>query len=174
MPREVLDLAGQICGLSVAELVGGRMRESVGLSFSVANPDFAKDLEDIAALWDDGVRLYKLKTGFASHAFDLERLETLRDNLRSLASLSADSGAKVILVPVAIPPNYGRRYTEAFSASFPKVAEETNSTLTPLIFDGVATNPELMQADGIHPTAEAQPLLLENIRPTLLAVLEQL
>jgi acyl-CoA thioesterase-1 len=101
-------------------------------------------------------------------------VRTLRDNLRSLATLSADSGARVILVPVAIPPNYGRRYTEAFSASFPLVAEETDSTLAPLIFDGVATNPELMQPDGIHPTAEAQPLLLENIRPTVLAVLEAL
>ena len=78
------------------------------------------------------------------------------------------------MVPVAIPPNYGRRYTDAFSASFPKVADETGSTLTPLIFEGVATDPELMQPDGIHPTAAAQPLLLDNIRQAVLAVLEAL
>jgi acyl-CoA thioesterase-1 len=101
-------------------------------------------------------------------------VDTLRDNLRSMATLSADSGARVILVPVAIPPNYGRRYTEAFYDSFPQVAAETGSALTPLIFDGVATNPELMQPDGIHPTAEAQPLMLANVRQTVLAVLESL
>jgi acyl-CoA thioesterase-1 len=101
-------------------------------------------------------------------------VNSLRDNLRGMARLSADSGAQVVLVPVAIPPNYGRRYTEAFSASFPLVAEETESTLTPLIFEGVATDPALMQPDGIHPTAQAQPLLLDNIRSTVLAVLETL
>lgn len=78
MEMALLDVTGQISGLSVCELVGGRMRDSIGLSFSVANPDFARDLEDIAALWDDGVRLYKLKTGFAGHEFDLMRTEALR------------------------------------------------------------------------------------------------
>ncbi len=75
----LLDLTGQIAGLSIAELVGGRHRESVPLSFSVANPDFARDLEDIARIWEDGVRIFKLKTGFAEHAFDLGRLEALRE-----------------------------------------------------------------------------------------------
>ncbi|MEM9578600.1 MAG: enolase C-terminal domain-like protein [Pseudomonadota bacterium] len=74
----LLDLAGQITGLSVCELVGGRMRDSIGMSFSVANPDFEADLDDIAALWDDGVRILKLKTGFAGHEFDLMRVEKLR------------------------------------------------------------------------------------------------
>jgi muconate cycloisomerase len=74
----LLDLTGQIAGLSVCELVGGRMRDDIGMSFSVANPDFNADLEDIATLWDDGVRIYKLKTGFAGHAFDLMRVERLR------------------------------------------------------------------------------------------------
>ena len=101
-------------------------------------------------------------------------IPSLRDNLRRMVALSADSGARVVIIPVAIPPNYGRRYTDAFSASFPAVAQETGSTLTPMIFAGVATDPELMQADGIHPTASAQPLMLNNIRPTLLTVLETL
>ena len=74
----LLDITGQISGLSIAELVGGRQRETIPLSFSVANPDFGKDREDIAELWSDGVRLFKLKTGFADHGFDLIRLETLR------------------------------------------------------------------------------------------------
>jgi acyl-CoA thioesterase-1 len=100
-------------------------------------------------------------------------INALRDNLRQLASLSIEGGARVILVPIAIPPNYGRRYTSAFSESYALVAEETGSILAPLIIDGVATDPALMQPDGIHPTAEAQPLLLDNLRPVLLEVLEQ-
>ncbi|MEO0402815.1 MAG: cycloisomerase, partial [Pseudomonadota bacterium] len=74
----LLDLTGQIAGLPISELVGGRHRNSLPLSFSVANPDFEADLDDIAQIWESGVRIFKLKTGFADHAFDLMRLETLR------------------------------------------------------------------------------------------------
>ncbi|MEM8653345.1 MAG: enolase C-terminal domain-like protein [Pseudomonadota bacterium] len=74
----LLDLAGQIAGLPVSELVGGRHRDSIPLSFSVANPDFDADLDDIAQIWGNGVRIFKLKTGFRDHAFDLMRLEKLR------------------------------------------------------------------------------------------------
>ncbi|NNE82329.1 MAG: cycloisomerase, partial [Silicimonas sp.] len=74
----LLDLAGQIAGFSIAELVGGIHRTEIPMSFSVANPDFDADLDDIARLWDDGVRLFKLKTGFNAHAFDIMRLEKLR------------------------------------------------------------------------------------------------
>ena len=74
----LLDLGGKILGLPVAELLGGRHRSAMPLSFSVANPDFDQDLADIAELWADGVRLFKLKTGFNDHQFDLMRLEKLR------------------------------------------------------------------------------------------------
>ena len=74
----LLDIAGQASGLSVSELVGGRHREAVPLSFSVANPDFDADLDDIARITGDGVRILKLKTGFKDHAFDRMRLEKLR------------------------------------------------------------------------------------------------
>jgi len=75
----LLDITGQICGLSMTELLGGRQRDSMPMSFSVANANFAEDLDDIAKLWEDGVRLFKLKTGFTDHAFDVMRLEKLRD-----------------------------------------------------------------------------------------------
>lgn len=74
----LLDIMGQIAGLPIAELVGGRQRGSIPLSFSVANPDIDADLDDVAQIWDSGVRIFKLKTGFADHAFDLMRLEKLR------------------------------------------------------------------------------------------------
>ncbi|MEM9475167.1 MAG: enolase C-terminal domain-like protein [Pseudomonadota bacterium] len=86
----LLDLTGQITGLPIADLVGGRHRDTIPLSFSVANPDFDADLEDIAQLWDDGVRIYKLKTGFADHAFDLMRLERLRTTYGDAIRLRID------------------------------------------------------------------------------------
>lgn len=86
----LLDIVGQVSGLSIAELVGGRHRETIPMSFSIANPDFGKDLEDIAALWADGVRLFKLKTGFAEHAFDVMRLEKLRTSYGDEISLRVD------------------------------------------------------------------------------------
>jgi len=86
----LLDITGQISGLSIAELVGGRQRGEIPLSFSVANPDFDKDLDDVAALWAEGVRIFKLKTGFGDHRFDLMRLETLRERFGDGARLRID------------------------------------------------------------------------------------
>jgi len=86
----LLDITGQISGLSIAELVGGRQRDAIPMSFSVANPDFDKDLDDIAALYEDGVRLFKLKTGFADHGFDVMRLEKLRERFGDEVSLRID------------------------------------------------------------------------------------
>jgi muconate cycloisomerase len=86
----LLDITGQISGLSITELVGGRQRDEIPLSFSVANPDFDRDLDDIAALYEDGVRLFKLKTGFSDHAFDVMRLEKLRERFGDEVSLRID------------------------------------------------------------------------------------
>ena len=74
----LLDIAGQTLSLPVAELLGGRHRDEIPLSFSVANPDFDADLDTVAEIYEDGVRILKLKTGFADHQFDVMRLERLR------------------------------------------------------------------------------------------------
>lgn len=86
----LLDITGQITGLSVCELVGGRMRDSMGMSFSIANPDFDADLDDIAAMWEDGVRIFKFKTGFADHRFDIMRCEKLREIYGDEADIRID------------------------------------------------------------------------------------
>ncbi len=86
----LLDLTGKISGLSVSELIGGRMRADIAMSFSVANPDFEADLDDIAAMWTEGVRIFKLKTGFAEHAFDLMRMEKLRSRYGDEADIRID------------------------------------------------------------------------------------
>ncbi len=86
----LLDITGQISGLSVCELVGGKLRDDMGMSFSVANPDFDADLTDIAAMWEDGVRIFKFKTGFADHKFDLMRLEKMRKIFGDEADIRID------------------------------------------------------------------------------------
>ncbi len=73
----LLDLAGRAAGLPVHGLLGGRHRDRIKLSVSLANPDFGADRELADQLHGEGIRLFKVKTGFAGHAFDLKRLETL-------------------------------------------------------------------------------------------------
>lgn len=98
-------------------------------------------------------------------------ITSLRSNLLNMVKQAKAANAKVILVPMEVPPNYGKRYTDGFRESFIKVAKTTDSTLAPFILADVATNPQLMQADGIHPTIEAQALMLKNFLPTLLELI---
>lgn len=97
---------------------------------------------------------------------------TLRSNLEEIVTLSQAAGAQVVLLQIEIPPNYGSRYTSAFHDSYALIAERTSSTLAPFMLEGVAGNPELIQADGLHPTVEAQGRILENVSPTLMKLLD--
>ncbi len=96
---------------------------------------------------------------------------SFRKNLQEIVELSQRSGAELIVVQMEIPPNYGGRYTRAFHDSYTLISENTASILAPFILDGVAGNPDLIQADGLHPTVDAQPRLMENLLPTILTLL---
>jgi acyl-CoA thioesterase-1 len=91
----------------------------------------------------------------------------LQQNLAAMVEASRDSGARVLLLGMLLPPNYGVRYTTAFAEVFSRLAEEQQVPLVPFFLDGVGGVPEMMQDDGIHPTAQAQPVLLENLWLTL-------
>ena len=91
----------------------------------------------------------------------------MRANLEAIIDKSRAAGAKVLLVSMEIPPNYGQRYVGAFRAAFPAVAQSRNVPLVPFILRDVALNRQLMQADGIHPTAAAQPALLAVLWPEI-------
>ena len=99
-------------------------------------------------------------------------IRTIRDNLIALVRTAVDSGATPVLVGMQIPPNYGPRYTKQFQQMYPEVAEAEGATLVPELMASVALAPELMQADGIHPTAEGQPLLLDAVWPYLEPLLD--
>ncbi|OZY46367.1 arylesterase [Pseudomonas lundensis] len=91
----------------------------------------------------------------------------LQQNLASMIQQSKKAGAKVLLLGMRLPPNYGVRYTTAFAEVFPKVAEENDIPLVPFLLEGIGGVPSMVQSDGIHPTAEAQPRLLDNVWPML-------
>lgn len=95
------------------------------------------------------------------------QIPRLRDNLAQLVQLSQDAGARVLLVGMKIPPNYGMRYTSDFYESYTLTAKKFGVPLVPFMLDGVATRPELMQDDRLHPRAEGQQRLLDNVWPYL-------
>lgn len=91
--------------------------------------------------------------------------EEIRINLEALVRLSKNSGARVLLTGIMIPPNYGPDYTTKFRQAFQRAAETTGVPLTPFVLEDIALEPDMMQEDGIHPTAAAQPLILNNLWP---------
>ena len=86
-----------------------------------------------------------------------------KDNLTSMVILAKASAVRVVVAGMQMPPNYGVKYTQEFSAVFADVAREHKQTLIPFFLDGVALDMQLVQADGLHPTAAAQPRLLDNV-----------
>ena len=94
-------------------------------------------------------------------------LGAMADNLRRLVRLSRDAGARVLLVGMRLPPNYGPLYTGKFAAVYADLARAENVALLPFLLQGVAGQAALMQADGMHADAQAQPRLLENVWPVL-------
>ena len=91
----------------------------------------------------------------------------LQQNLASMVEQSQQAGAKVLLLGMKLPPNYGVRYTTAFAQVFTDLAEQKQVPLVPFFLEGVGGVPGMMQADGIHPTEAAQEILLDNVWPTL-------
>jgi acyl-CoA thioesterase-1 len=90
-----------------------------------------------------------------------------RDNLTKIVAEAKKSGAQVVLVGMRLPPNYGPRYTNDFMTMYREIAAASKVALVPFLLESVALKPELMQEDGLHPTAAAQPALLETVWPVL-------
>ena len=103
---------------------------------------------------NDGLRGYPLKK--------------IRHNLQQMISLARRHNSQVLLTEIEIPPNYGRRYTEKFKALFHELAAEHDVPLMPFFVRDIALTEGMMQADGIHPSREAQPLIAKQIKAELL------
>ncbi|WP_321791126.1 arylesterase [Caballeronia sp. J97] len=94
-------------------------------------------------------------------------LATTETNLRSIVDASQAAHAKVLLIGMYVPPNYGPDYTQKFHAVYERIAKDKNVPLVPFLLAGIADKPAMFQSDQIHPTVQAQPLLLDNVWPTL-------
>ena len=88
-------------------------------------------------------------------------------NLRAMTDAAAKADAKVMLIGMRVPPNYGRDYTEKFFGMYSTLSKETKAPLVPFMLEGVADKPQLFQPDRLHPLAEAHPTILANIWPVL-------
>jgi acyl-CoA thioesterase I len=98
-------------------------------------------------------------------------ISRMREHLNAMTTQCKAYG-DVLLLGIRLPPNYGKKYTEAFDQSFTLVAVKHNIPIVPFILDGIALEENYMQADGFHPTAKAQEIILDNIWPTLSNILE--
>ena len=100
------------------------------------------------------------------------QLQTTEKNLRQMIQASKKSGARVLLLGMRIPPNYGADYSNQFFRLFAKLAESEQIEYVPFFLEKVADKVELFQADRIHPNVEAQSILLENVWPKLQPMLK--
>lgn len=90
-------------------------------------------------------------------------INIMRQNLSKIIQLSQDANARILLLGMQIPPNYGARYTKVFATTYADLARDKKLAWIPFFLDGVAGHAQLMQRDGLHPTAEAQAILAETV-----------
>jgi acyl-CoA thioesterase-1 len=94
-------------------------------------------------------------------------ISEMGQNIQSMIDLAEINGSQVVLLGVRLPPNLGKRYTEPFFNKFAELAESNELAYLPFLLDQVAQFTELMQADGLHPTMDAQPIIFENVLPLI-------
>jgi len=98
-------------------------------------------------------------------------IKQMRSNLMKMIELSQKNNSHIILAGMKIPPNYGKRYTEAFYKIYQDLSETYKVDLIPFLLEGIGDNPELMQTDGLHPTVDAQPLIMKRVWEKLRRIL---
>ena len=147
----LLDLTGRIAGLPLHALIGGKCRDRIALSCSIADPDFDKDLALMERLRDDGVRIIKLKTGFKGHAFDITRLERLRKDFPEFAiridynqGLQPDTAAARLRDVARFEPDFIEQPVPAHMRGL--MCRLRDATEVPLLADEAIFGPEDMLA----------------------------
>lgn len=100
-------------------------------------------------------------------------LATTEANLRAIVESVRHSNAKVVLVGMYVPPNYGPAYTQKFHSLYGQLAQDMRIPLVPFLLAGIENKPDMFQADQIHPTQQAQPALLDNVWPALRPLLRK-
>lgn len=152
------------------------LQEKLGENFQVANASISGEttsgglsrlLASVSAIKPH----YLLLELGANDGLQGKPIKEIQANLEQMIKLATQESVKVILIGIHLPPNYGASYTEQFDQVYKALAEQYKLPFVPFLLEGVATDFNLMQADGLHPTAEAQPKILEHLWPTLEPVL---
>jgi len=117
-------------------------------------------IEDLLRRHQPGVVIVELG---ANDGLRGAQLSQVRDNLSTIVDSSQKRGAQVVVIGMRIPPNYGRDYVNRFYAMFAQVADKHGAVLVPFMLEGFADDQSLFQEDGIHPTVDAQKMILDNI-----------
>lgn len=100
-------------------------------------------------------------------------IDSIHQNMSRMIKIALNTNTRVLVLGMRIPPNYGARYTNAFYNIYQSLAQTHDISHIPFFLEGIGNQPALMQADGVHPTNQAQTLLLENVWPPLQKLLEQ-
>ncbi|MFD2230730.1 arylesterase [Alkalimarinus sediminis] len=127
-----------------------------------------KRLSEILDRHNPAILIIELGGNDGLRGFPLSHIKT---NLQTMIDQAKSNNVMPILVSMRIPPNYGRRYTNGFYDLFEQAADKNDIALVPFLLEDIALKPELMQEDGIHPTALAQPIMLDRIWKTLAPLL---
>jgi len=98
--------------------------------------------------------------------------ELIKSNLAEIAHRARQAGAKVLLLGMKIPPNYGKRYTDLFYNIYPQLATELGVPYVPFIMEDVALTKDMMQQDGLHPNANGQPVIADKVSRQLMPLLK--
>lgn len=149
------------------DLLGQRLQES-GRTIDLVNASVSGEttsgglarLPDLLELHKPDMVLLELGANDGLRGIPLQIVE---ENLNKLVELAAATDAEVIVLGNRLPPNYGPRYTQQFFELFQTLAQRYDLPLVPFLLDQVATNWDLMQSDGLHPNAQAQPIILETV-----------
>lgn len=128
-------------------------------------------LPDALERFDPDIVVIELGGNDGLRAYPVDRM---RANLEAMAEAAEASGAETLILGMMIPSNYGPAYTRSFGEAFVQAAEATGSALVPFFLEPIATDRGAFQRDGIHPTAEVQPLLVDHAMPALRELLEAL
>lgn len=139
----------------------GDEREVINLSVSgeTTGGGWAR-LPDALEVYRPSVVVLELGANDGLRGLSVKRMQR---NLTNMVSAAQDSGAQVLMLGMRLPPSYGKRYIEAFEAVFPRVSETQNVELMPFFLESIALRDELFQDDRLHPTAPAQPILLDEV-----------
>jgi len=99
-------------------------------------------------------------------------ISAMKENLHKILQKCLDANANVLLLGMRLPPNYGPAYTQSFADAYKDLAFSKKITLIPFFLANIADKRELMQADDLHPNQQAQPLILDNVWPSLLPMIQ--